>query len=262
MDPLETRRKRIAFITSAGVHLVVLLLFLFLMAWRAPDPPLPEFGIELNFGDSPVGTGDIQPEEATATQQQTNEQETDEESQPAEESQQEVIPSTQESPVTVPEEVKPEVKDQPKPEEQKEEAKTAPTTENTGDQPKSQGNDKDKTGDEGDPQGTLDPNAAYSGKPGGGGGGDGMQLTMSGWAWADQPRTPEIPDNEDGRIVFEIICDENGDIIDIKTIERGLSLRAEMLLVAEIRRNSLIRTAGGQTPDRSKGRVVFVLKTK
>jgi protein TonB len=262
MDPQETRRKRIAFITSTGVHLMILLLFLFLMAWRAPDPPLPEFGIELNFGDSPVGSGDIQPEEATATQQQTDDQDAEQQSQPAEESQQEVIPSTQESPVSSPEDVKQEVTDQPKPEEKKEEKKAAPATEYTGEQPKSQGDDKDKAGDKGNPAGTPDPNAAYSGKPGGGGGGDGMQLSMAGWAWTEQPSIPELPDNEDGRIVFKIICDEDGEIIGIETEERGLSLRAEMILVAEIRRNSLTRTGGGQTPERSTGYVVFVLKTK
>jgi protein TonB len=262
MEQQETRRKRIAFITSAGVHLVILLLFLFLMAWRAPDPPLPEFGIELNFGDSPVGSGANQPVETTAIQQQTDEQETEQQSQPAEESQQEVIPSPQESPIAVPEEAKPEVQEQPKPAEKKEEAKAAPTTEKTGDQPKSQGNDKDKTGDKGDPQGTPDPNAAYSGKPGGGGGGDGMQLSMTGWEWAETPRIPDLPDNEDGRIVFKIICDEEGEIVGIETVERGLSLRAEMMLVAEIRRNSLNRIGGGQTPERSTGYVVFKLKTK
>jgi periplasmic protein TonB len=260
MEQQEKKRKRIAFFTSAGVHLLILLLFLFSMAWRAPDPPLPEFGIELNFGDSEVGSGDIQPETPTATEEEPEEEEPTEQEQP-EELQPEVVPSTQESVVTEPKEEKP-VPETPK-EEKKEVVKpTTQPTQTTGTQPQSQGDDKDKLGDKGDPKGVPDPNAAYTGKPGGGADGNGMQLSMSGWAWADDPKTPEIPDNEDGRIVFEIECDEDGEIVGIKTLERGLSPRAEQLLIQEIRRNSLVRTGGGQTPDRSKGRVVFILKTK
>lgn len=85
---------------------------------------------------------------------------------------------------------------------------------------------------------------------------------MSGWEWADDPTIPELPDNEDGRIEFEIECDENGEIIGIKTLNRGLSIKAEQLLKEEIRKNSLIRTSSGKVPERSKGKVVFVLRTR
>ncbi|HEV8515611.1 MAG TPA: hypothetical protein VGQ59_20145, partial [Cyclobacteriaceae bacterium] len=125
----------------------------------------------------------------------------------------------------------------------------------------SQGDDPGKVGDKGNPEGKLDAKALY-GKPGGGGGGDGFGLSMTGWEWANKPKIPDLPDNEDGRIVFDIICDEEGEIIDIKTAERGLSAKAEQLLKDEIRKNSLQKTSGGAAPARSKGRVVFVLKTK
>ena len=46
----EKKNKRIALFTSLGIHAAILLLFFFLVAWRAPNPPLPEYGIELNFG--------------------------------------------------------------------------------------------------------------------------------------------------------------------------------------------------------------------
>jgi hypothetical protein len=165
--------------------------------------------------------------------------------------------------VTEPKEEKPAVVEKPKVEESKEETKPEQKpAENKGEQPVSQGNDKDKTGDKGDPKGTPDPNAAYTGKPGGGAGGDGLALSMAGWAWADDPKIPQLPDNEDGRIVFEIECDEDGEIVGIKTLERGLSPAAEQMLLQEIRRNSLVRTGGGQIPERSKGKVVFVLKTR
>jgi protein TonB len=265
MEQNETRRKRIAFLTSAGIHGLLLVLFLLSMAWRAPDPPLPEFGIELNFGDSPEGTGDVQPETPTASEQQEESEELPEEvAQPKqEESKQEVIPSNQESPVTVPKEEKPAVVEKPKVEEKKEEVKPAQKPATTeGAQPVSQGNDKDKTGDKGDPKGVPDPNAAYTGKPGGGAGGSGLALSMAGWAWAEDPEIPTLPDNEDGRVVFEIECDSEGEIVGIKVAERGLSAQSEKILLDVIRKNSLVRTSGGATPERSTGKVVFILKTK
>jgi len=130
-----------------------------------------------------------------------------------------------------------------------------------GESNQSQGDDPGKVGDKGNPQGKLDAKALY-GKPGGGGGGDGFGLSMSGWEWANKPKTPELDDNEDGRIVFEIECDEDGEIVKITTLERGLSLKAEQLLKEEIRKNSLVRKAEGKAPEKSKGKVVFVLKTK
>lgn len=253
-------------LTSAGVHGLLLLLFLFSMAWRAPDPPLPEFGIELNFGNSPEGSGDVQPETPTASEQQQEAEKVPDEEAPQpkqEESAPEVIQSTQESIVTEPKEEKPAVVEKPKVEEKKEEVKPAQRpAQNEGNQPVSQGNDKDKTGDKGDPKGVPDPNAAYTGKAGGGSGGDGMVLSMAGWAWAEQPAVPTLPDNENGRVVFEIECDSEGEIVRIKVLERGLSAKAEQILLDEIRKNSLVRTSGGPTPERSSGKVVFVLKTR
>jgi len=278
MSTREQRNRNIGLITSLGIHTALLLLFLFIMAWRAPNPPLPEFGIELNFGLDDQGSGDIQPETPPASEQadeQTEEVEAAPEVTEQQAPQQETIVSEQESVVAVKEEkpkeevVKPKETEKPKEEVKKEEPKKSEETKTSAatetkaktESTQSQGDDKNKTGDKGNPEGSLDAKALY-GQQGGGGGGDGLSLQMSGWAWADNPKIPGLPDNEDGRIVFEIECDSEGEIIGITTIERGLSPRAEQLLKEEIRKNSLIRTSGGQTPERSKGRVVFVLKTK
>jgi periplasmic protein TonB len=265
MERDEGRRRRIAFATSTGIHLLLALFFLLSMAWRAPDPPLPEFGIELNFGDSPVGSGDVQPETSTASPDQpevTEELPDEETTEEQQEAAPEVIPSNQESVVTEPKEEKPAVVEKPKEEKKPDASSVYKPAEKEGNQPVSEGDDKDKTGDKGDPKGVPDPNAAYSGKAGGGAGGDGMSLSMAGWAWAEQPTIPQVPDNADGRIVFEIECDEHGEIVGIKTLERGLSPKAEQMLIDVIRNNSLVKTGGGDVPSRSKGRVVFVLKTK
>lgn len=281
----EQKNKQIAMVVSIGFHGLLLLAFLLMMAWRAPNPPLPEYGIELNFGMDQQGGGEIQPETSPgAVEENEQPEEQQEETQP-EEIKEEVIPekaeepvvSKVESPVVVKEEkkepekevVKEKTPEKPKvtpKEEVKEVAKeTKVSTEKGTDAKKgepatSQGDDG-KEGDKGDPEGKLDAKALY-GQQGGGGGGDGFGLSMAGWAWADDPKVPDLPDNEDGRIEFEIECDENGDITGITTLQRGLSPRAEQLLKDEIRRNSLVRTSAGKVPERSKGRVVFILKTK
>lgn len=284
----EKKNRNLGLWTSLGVHAGLFLVLFFVVAWRAPDPPLPEYGIELNFGLDDQGSGDIQPEDAAgdagesvtseSVAEQVPEQQADtpaETSEAAEEKEVTPVPSKTESPVTVKEAKKP-VTESKEPAEAeakkptKESTVTTPaeTTKETAAEEStrkgeatSQGDDTNKTGDKGSEEGKLDAKALY-GTPGGGGGGTGMNLQMSGWTWADTPTIPQLPDNENGKIVFEIECDDNGDITGITSLERTLSPKAEQLLKDMIRKNSLVRTSGGKVPERSKGRIVFVLRTK
>lgn len=281
----DRKNRRIGLWVAAGVHSGMLLVLFFMVAWREPDPPLPEYGIELNFGLDDQGSGEVQPEQPVGDEGQSEETmasesaqaEAPETSDPKEEAVTEKpveAVSKTESPVTVKEVSKPTTpaRESAKPasappsketaQQPKEETSTKPTAEDASrkGQDGSHGDDQDKTGDKGSEQGTLDAKALY-GTPGGGGGGTGMNLQMTGWTWADDPTIPQLPDNENGKIVFDIECDENGDITAIKTIERTLSPKAEQLLKDMIRKNSLVRTSGGKVPERSTGRFVFVLKT-
>lgn len=289
MEEQEKKNQRAGILTSVGIHVALFLVFFFMMAWRAPNPPLPEYGIELNFGLDSQGSGDEQPETPVGDESDENaEAQTKQsaETQPDEvkpDKVEEAVPekpidqaiSKDESPVVVKEEKK-EVKTvvvKEKPSEsnpkekvvaeyKKEEKKeVGPAEASRKGSPGNQGDDTKKVGDKGSPEGTLDAKALY-GTPGGGGGGTGMDLQMAGWAWADKPQTPDIPDNENGKIIFEIECDENGDITAINTIERSLSAGAERILRGEIQKNSLVRTSGARPAERSKGRIVFILKTK
>jgi len=287
--PRDVKNKRIAFLVSAVLHASLFLSFFFLISWRAPYPPAPEYGVELNFGLDDQGGGDVQPDAPVGnpnTEDKSSDQKADdkkEEIQPVKETPQPQVEEKKEDDKVISDETsdvevkakknKPEEKPKEKVEIKKEKTEDVKPTvekkavysgtsgEKKGETNQSHGDDPGKTGDKGSPEGKLDAKALY-GKPGGGGGGDGFGLAMSGWEWASQPKSPEIPDNEDGRITFEIECDENGDIVKITTLDRGLSLRAEQLLKAEIQKNSLVRTSNGKVPARSKGKVVFVLKTK
>lgn len=53
----EKKYKRISWITTAAVQVVLLLLFYFLIAWKEPFPPLPSYGIELSLGFEEAGSG-------------------------------------------------------------------------------------------------------------------------------------------------------------------------------------------------------------
>jgi len=231
--------------------------------------------------DKPVGNADVDDQPSTQPAAEKNQesppnQEAAVKSETKEEKTEEGIVSDTDSPVTVKSDQKKTTEKAPqkteavkdtkvaepvKPALKKEALYTGGTGNKKGESNQSQGDDPGKVGDKGSPEGKLDANALY-GKPGGGGGGDGFGLSMSGWNWASKPRTPDLPDNENGRIVFEIECDENGEIVGITTLERGLSPKAEQLLKDEIRKNALIRTTNGKVPEKSKGKVVFVLKTK
>jgi len=300
MDPREneSRNKRIGFLTSLGIHSAILLALIFLTGWKEPYPaPGASYGIELNFGLDNEGSGEVQPQTPVGT---TTEETTEAETKPGETKPEEVKPEVKdqskeekapeqltsedkESPVLVKDEKKKEIKRETPKEKavetppriiaeykkiEKKESTTATDGEKKG-TTGNQGDDKDKVGDKGNPEGKLDAKALY-GTPGGGGnggnrnggGGNGFGLSMGGWKWTIDPKIPDLPDNENGKIVFDIECDENGDITDIKTVERSLSPSAERMLKEEILKNSLIRTAGERAPERSRGRIIFILKTK
>lgn len=290
-NPQEKKNRQIALVTTVGVHVLLFLLFLFVIAWRAPDPPLPEYGIELNFGVDDVGTGSTQPDEPAGSQQpsedeveesntdqqeaeeQIQEEATQEESTPVQE--QAVTP--QESTVAVKEEKKTETKpvEKPKEQEKKEVVKTETkpvettqktqtqttaektTTDNKEGKPVSHGDDVNKTGDKGDPKGELDNKALY-GKQGGGNNGAGLDL--AGWNW-DYIPNPNVPNNETGRVVFEIKVDDSGEIISIRTIERSVSLEAENICRKEVEKLTFSKT-GTNVPAISTGRITFVIRSK
>lgn len=294
----EKKNKRTAMVTTAGVNAVLFLLLFLIAAWKAPNPPNPEYGIELNFGTTSEGSGNIQPKDPVGSEQvqedvqesqkqqevPTESQETEvAESTPAEaQPVEQVVTSKLESPVKVKEVKKEESKPVEKPKEKVEEKKPEPKKEEVAQKPNpiaaynpnkskndnasskagkpgGEGDDVDKAGDKGSPEGKPDANAYY-GKAGGGGGGFGLQ--MSGWDWDQTPKAPKIPDDHAGVVIFEIEVDEQGEIVNITPVEVTLSPEAVKLCRQEIEKRSLVRKSGGAVPQRSKGRVVFNLTIK
>lgn len=289
----EKKNKRIAAISTAGITVLVFILLFVIIAWRAPDPPLPEYGIEINFGTDATGFGEVQPRVSPGEPEPAPEEEVVEEA--PEESEPvppvESVPEEQpvvskvESPVTVKEEepkkdvppVEEPVKKEPEPvrEPVKEPVKETPkppvpkavykpnaekndaANSRQGDAA-SHGDDPGRTGDKGNEQGSVDAKALY-GKPGGGAGGS--SLDLAGWEWDAIP-SPSIPTNEPGGIVkFEIKVNERGEIISIKTNERGVLPETEQACRKAIERLTFSKT-GENVPSVSTGTITFVIRSR
>lgn len=287
----DKKNRRTAAIASVTLHALLLVAFLFMLAWKEPDPPLPEYGIELNFGLDNVGSGEEQPEvEANDSQSQeeaaenelpeetvesTDDTQTEEVNEVAEPVVEETTVNEQASPdvvakEVVKEEVKP-VKETPK-EVKKETTKPVEKTEvtkpedgakgkdgeATEQKAANQGDNTNKVGDKGNEEGTLDSRALY-GQPGGGGG---SALQLTGWIWDFEPR-PKDTSSENGRIVFEIKIDDQGEILSVRTIERSVSPAVEKIYRDEVEKLTFSKTSDNSiVAPVSTGKITFVIKSK
>ena len=272
-----------------------------MVAWREPNPPLPEVGIQINFGTDTKGSGEVQPTEPANTSESEEESDpapTEEvvEEQPVEESAAEEVQTesaptetiTQEAPSPDVIEEKPKTKEvvepkkevekpkeEPVVEEKKEEKEPVKTpvlyekketnkTDGTGNsdadaQKANHGDDTGEVGDKGQEDGSLDSRTLY-GTQGGGGGAPG--LSMSGWMWDFIPKAKDTSD-ENGRIVFEVKIDDQGEIISVQTKERSVSASVAEIYKKEVEKLTFSKTSGNQsTAAISTGTITFVIKSK
>jgi periplasmic protein TonB len=300
MDNKEKRNKQMGAVVSVGSHVLIILIFLFMVAWRPPDPPLPEIGIELNFGLEDAGSGADQPEpntqpadtdsedEATPDGLEETHEEVVEESvenvtEPVESDDiptEEVISTvenTQESPDIVEEKPDPVEEKEEKEQEREEEVKkeeeqpklppvlypnnktgaggkegdaSDPQNANQGDQP-------DAKGDQGDEDGAVD-SQNLNGNAGGGGG---TSLNMSDWEWDYKP-DPDYPKslNQSGKIVFQVVIDDKGNIIRVITKTNTVSPTLKKIYEDEVWKLSFSKTPGTSVASTSTGTITFIIK--
>ena len=302
-EELEKKNKRTALLYTTIIQVVLVVALFFIVAWRAPDPPLPEYGIVLNFGTEDEGSGDVQPETPVGNKGQQEEEpeeskpKVEEETPKVEEKEtkpveskpvEQQIVSKVESPVVVKEKKEDEVKPVEKPAEKPEEKKVEPkvekkpveekpkvdpeavykpkaaqstsdnkTTDTKAGTPGNHGDDPGKTGDKGNPEGSLDAKALY-GKPGGGAGGSSLEL--SGWDWDEIPN-PNVPNNITGRIVFEIIVNSKGELDHYNIVQNSLNPEATKACREAVEKLTFSKT-GTNVPDMSKGKITFVVRAK
>ena len=288
MSEREKKHKMIGAGVSAGIHLLVLLAFLFIMAWKAPNPPAPETGIELNFGTDLAGSGQEQPQ-TPSPQPKPDAQQVAESQQaqsqpepvrepvvtpdvakptPTERAVEDVVSQPEPSPVTKQEvaKPKPQPQQQPKAEEKpKETVKPAlfpgekdRESSSTAQKASSQGDQANKTGDQGDEKGKVDGRSLY-GKPGGGN--NGPQLNLSGWRFDHLPSEKDNS-NEDGRVVIEFTVDADGYVTQSKIKESSVSLEVAQFYKRQVEKSSFERTAAGIVPASTTGTVTYIIKSR
>ncbi|MEQ6121304.1 hypothetical protein [Reichenbachiella sp. MALMAid0571] len=287
IDPEEKKNRRISMITSLGFHAFLLILFFFLLAWSEPDPPIPQYGIELSFVQS-NSTGKVESDQQEQSQQESVEevqeakepveeepvQETSESSESKEAVEEEVVEETQAEPVEeaevvetedinspdVVEEVKEETKVvEEKPKEVKEEKKP---TENT--------KEKSETGKENSEEKptenpTIDSRAIYTGSKGdtnSQSNSGGASLDLSGWIWDFEPE-PDDKSDESGKIVFQIIVDSDGEIIGVKTLEKTVSPAVEKIYKDAVMDLTFSKTAQNRSvAATSQGKITFIIQSR
>ncbi len=272
----DKKYQRIGWWTAIATHVVVLILFYFLIAWKEPFPPIPSYGIELSFGVDQTGQGEVAPS-TPQPQEEVEESEPQEETAEAEETSEptteEVIEETEipEEPITEtpsPDVVEKKVEEpKPKPEPvkteepakevKKEEQKPAnnPTVSET---PSPSQGKTGETGDEGKKEGTLDDRALYGNQ---GGGSNGASLQMTGWVWDFKPN-PNDKSDETGKIVYKITIDDEGYITKIDLVSSTVSPEIQRLYRQAVERLSFSKTSEYKPAPTSTGTITFLIQTK
>ena len=276
------KQNRKAMLISIGIHLLVLILLFNLIAWQEPDPPLPEYGIELAMGFEETGFGntpDPVPEPTQTRQEQSQEPQDEEmrepndpvENEPVEEAPEaeavekpgEDTPAevTQEAPANVSSQPEEKEKEQKK-EETKPKKKPKPTIDGRALYPgkSTGGKGKDNTqGAAGKPN-QENSGSNVSGSPGEA---EGASLEMSGWNWDTYPR-PNDNSDASGVIVLDFGVDADGYVQSVRVSSSTVVDNSVVqVYVDAVEQLTFSRTSGNPDNARSaNGRITFVLRAK
>ena len=274
----EKKHRNIGIIVSIAVHVLLLVLFLWATAWKEPYPPLPEYGIELNFGMNTPGTGE---EAVAADESETVEDVVEESNEEVEEAVEETVEQPIETAVDqISEEVQEAVEEVATQEESPVKAEDSKTPEQNPvekvkeevkepEKPKanpnalfpgsntSQGDQTNAKGDQGKADGQVDADALMGPQ----GGGSDSELDMAGWKW-DSPPRPNDPSEQNGIIVFDITVDSNGEVISVVAREYTLSADIVKIYKEEVEKLTFSKNSGGITTGQSKGTITFKIRSK
>ncbi|MDX2189828.1 MAG: hypothetical protein SFY32_08180 [Bacteroidota bacterium] len=294
VESKQANNRYIAFASSFVIHLL-LVLFLFFFMLRTPIPPFSGGqGVVLNLGFVDEGTGDVQtlndPNDSqikVENKPQENPEEITEpnskqESNPESKAEENLVTSNEES--TVQSEAKTETSDKPANETKQNTKVETNSTPEVKEKPKeinkkalfgqsgtatdggnNNGDKVGKVGDQGNPDGDINAKALY-GNPGTGGeglgGSGGASLDMAGWKWAKIPKVNDEDEDEKGKIVFQVTIDDEGEIVDVKTIEKTVSSATERLYKQEVERLTFVKTDNKTPATRSVGRITFIIRSR
>ncbi len=268
----EKRNKRIGWLVSFLVQFLLLLIFYFLIAWKAPFPPIPEYGIELNIESSAgIETGTPTPETQTNDVVEEGANQTDHETvseinketnpllnEPAEvepnteaetlEPVAELAPLIAETTPTIPDKEE----EVPKPKIDERALMKATTSSDSKNLDEDIVHEQNKTQE-------LDNRAIYNNDEKAAVE-DVASLSLAGWVW-ERPPKPDDNSIESGKIVFNIVVNGEGYITSCNVANSNITPA-----VVKKYRDAILslsfRPTVGVIPETSTGQITFIIKSK
>ncbi|ANQ48705.1 hypothetical protein MY04_1329 [Flammeovirga sp. MY04] len=279
----------------------ILILAWYTIVWSPPDPPIPQYGIEVAFGLDDAGSGAVKSEapvvedndildepkpseptpepEPQETIEETVEEPVEE---VVEEAPTEQTPSNDPAPVTdqeveesvpvaekpAPKEEKKEIKEKPKEVVKKEEPKPKTPQHTMGPANSTGTADQQKSNNKGNVDGAKGNQGSEKGTLNSDtmmksdGGSGGSALSMPGWNWIDPPQVDDTS-TATGKIVIDIQVDEYGDVIALKTVFRSVPRAVVLKYEAAVRNLSFAPTrADADIQGITNGSITFILRNK
>lgn len=276
MDKQEKRNRTISMYASIGIHALLFVLFFVMLAWTEPDPPIPEYGIEFNLGNSIVSENQNEQSVSEEVIDEVEEvsEESNEDAEATEQSQQtaaeEAEGNDSESVENAASEAASEDINSPDVVEntaQAEEVKTQEVKEtDTGNDAQTveatEKTDEKEVENKKVEEPKIDDRAIFKKiDDGAGSGNKGSSLDLAGWDWDFKPQ-PDDQSAENGSIVFQIIIDEEGEIIGIKTLKKTVSP-----VVVKVYRDAVMELTFSKTSDNrvaaatSTGKITFIIQS-
>lgn len=263
---------------SVGLHAILFVLFFVMLAWTEPDPPIPEYGIEFNLGASIVSENQSEEavseevideveevseevEEQTETQEQSEQTAAEEvDGQDTETVESDVAETaTETEDVNSPDVVEKTTKEEETKTQKVEKTDTGSDAKTVEAPKKTEEKVEEKKKVE---KPKIDDRAIFKKVDNGSGSGNkGSSLDLAGWDWDFKPQ-PNDKSAENGMIVFQIIIDEEGEIINIKTLEKTVSPVVEKVYRDAVMELTFSKVSDGRAAAAtSTGKITFIIQS-
>ncbi|MEP5611037.1 MAG: hypothetical protein ABJP45_02245 [Cyclobacteriaceae bacterium] len=265
----DEKNKRVGWLVSVSIQLFLFILFYFLIAWKAPFPPIPEYGIELGFATSAGSSQPIPAEVNSQSVEEVEEQpsenleettpvETPEESDESEVETEVVQVDESEIPIEVEEAANDdptlveEAVDESR-EKVEEAVKEVDSPTNADEDP----NEAEEVVEE--PK--IDDRAIYGNNGKASGSSEGSSLALAGWEWDTAP-DPKDTSAETGKIVYKIVVDQDGYLVKIETVTSTVSPSVERKYREAVQKLTFSKTIDYKAAAQSIGTLTFIIKAR
>ena len=241
------------------VQLLLLLILYFVIAWKAPFPPIEEYGIQIGVQAVSQEVTSRTTESTKVASEQTERIPEESELQTESNEIEPIEPS--ESP-----NINEKQGDLPLNQEEKTEDVVAEEAQPTAASNESDGLEQETIKDEVEDTASdvqsevtreVDERALYNTSNGS----EGASLTMAGWGW-DSPPKPNDSSDESGKIIYQVTIDRDGYILKINLMQSTVSPSVEAVYRRSVEQLTFSKTSGYKSAPTSSGTITFIIKTR